>query len=711
MSSSNQTRSSGVTVGGEICGSPRTPCQTPHKRYQVESAQDEMKTKAGPCASQNVPPGSAATHEPETPPTPTEIPCLLTPAESVDHVLRNMELFPLACPICARFFATKQAVIDHCKADHGSKDPVSGWLRKGDGSPGTYAEAVSSSSEDPIVNAGLVYCCDGANLPAECEEDVKSSPGKRSHCISCCQLHNVMNLTDLVPADVPQVESYTCKFCSYCTTRKRQLRRHLSTFIHKKGISQTSVAESLALPASTVSRLLSEQTKSTSESTVDKIRGFVCLHDKAGKGSFSQAFLALKGYATHMRHGCPSLREDHQEDTEHLDGTTGNADKPEQQQPTILDNATAICVAKGHSMVGASLVLSAMPQKEMMAGLMKASLQALPTATHATVGHSMVFDTPQGISCHKRACRPSPATPVSGKASAEKVCADTTQHLHPSHQDGQTVRSPGDTSKACKKHPAQDASTNEDPANTRPNLSPDSAQTGSVQTFFASRKRLLTNHAAPSPKFLRLSASLCRMCSQGSTEGSMLLCDMCCGAYHLACLEPAVSQNPEDDWYCADGCRNIHLNMIKKASMKDQQATLSLSQMQHCEAILSQLMQLDADHDYFTHPVDTNLAPGYLDVVKQPISLIAIKRNLVSYRAYLSDNVSDFGRDVLMVYQNALVFNKPGTFLHSHASRMFALAKELLNSNKSLHLVPNPTDDTMGARRQGQADCDDDGDE
>lgn len=43
----------------------------------------------------------------------------------------------------------------------------------------------------------------------------------------------------------------------------------------------------------------------------------------------------------------------------------------------------------------------------------------------------------------------------------------------------------------------------------------------------------------------------CGVCKLSNKQSSMLECDKCSQGYHMACLEPPLTDIPEGDWFCS----------------------------------------------------------------------------------------------------------------------------------------------------------------
>ena len=57
----------------------------------------------------------------------------------------------------------------------------------------------------------------------------------------------------------------------------------------------------------------------------------------------------------------------------------------------------------------------------------------------------------------------------------------------------------------------------------------------------------------------------CLVCGLDDNHPTLLLCDVCDGAYHLACLSPPMVSVPEGDWICSEFCLTKYILQKKYA--------------------------------------------------------------------------------------------------------------------------------------------------
>jgi hypothetical protein len=94
---------------------------------------------------------------------------------------------------------------------------------------------------------------------------------------------------------------------------------------------------------------------------------------------------------------------------------------------------------------------------------------------------------------------------------------------------------------------------------------------------------------------------------------------------------------------------------------KPQRPKLS-TEMENCRRVLRRL-QSHLDSHWFHHPVDPTALglQGYSEKVQIPMDFSTITKKLWA-NDYIDSE--DFSNDVLLVFNNALVFNPPGTVVH-----------------------------------------------
>lgn len=63
-------------------------------------------------------------------------------------------------------------------------------------------------------------------------------------------------------------------------------------------------------------------------------------------------------------------------------------------------------------------------------------------------------------------------------------------------------------------------------------------------------KRKRRRHSLARQQLARLLAQPCRVCAAQGDDECTLLCDGCDGAFHLACLSPALDAVPDGEWHC-----------------------------------------------------------------------------------------------------------------------------------------------------------------
>ena len=103
----------------------------------------------------------------------------------------------------------------------------------------------------------------------------------------------------------------------------------------------------------------------------------------------------------------------------------------------------------------------------------------------------------------------------------------------------------------------------------------------------------------------------------------------------------------------------------------------------------------------FHKPITDESQPGYSSAVRRPMDLTTIK-TLVSSGRIRSTN--DFEHAVMLMFSNALMYNREGSFVYEEALSMRSVAKEILETFKA---STHPTKvarapETDGPKRRGR---------
>ncbi|KAI8869088.1 Bromodomain-containing protein, partial [Ramicandelaber brevisporus] len=67
---------------------------------------------------------------------------------------------------------------------------------------------------------------------------------------------------------------------------------------------------------------------------------------------------------------------------------------------------------------------------------------------------------------------------------------------------------------------------------------------------------------------------------------------------------------------------------------------------------------------YFKMPIRDSEAPDYSSLIKRPMDLRTLRQRI---RDELINTTDDLHRDIVLMYQNALVYNEPGTDVYEIA--------------------------------------------
>jgi bromodomain-containing protein 8 len=74
----------------------------------------------------------------------------------------------------------------------------------------------------------------------------------------------------------------------------------------------------------------------------------------------------------------------------------------------------------------------------------------------------------------------------------------------------------------------------------------------------------------------------------------------------------------------------------------------------------------------FMHPVRDDIAPGYSSVVRRPIDLGTMKKNIENGSI---KSTKEFQRDIMLMFTNAIMYNSSGHDVHKISVEMY---KEVL---------------------------------
>ncbi|KAK9702118.1 hypothetical protein K7432_011406 [Basidiobolus ranarum] len=91
---------------------------------------------------------------------------------------------------------------------------------------------------------------------------------------------------------------------------------------------------------------------------------------------------------------------------------------------------------------------------------------------------------------------------------------------------------------------------------------------------------------------------------------------------------------------------------------------------QSWKKLISMIWREIANHRFgavFMHPIKEQAAPGYYDVIKRPMDLKSIKQRI---REGVITTTDEFHRDILLMFQNALMYNKTDSEVYNMAMEM-----------------------------------------
>ncbi|XP_069828950.1 bromodomain-containing protein 8 isoform X2 [Dendropsophus ebraccatus] len=126
-------------------------------------------------------------------------------------------------------------------------------------------------------------------------------------------------------------------------------------------------------------------------------------------------------------------------------------------------------------------------------------------------------------------------------------------------------------------------------------------------------------------------------------------------------------------------CQSTNYIMPKATSMLELLVLNTTdSHLKNIRMQLAPVWKMIADHRYaapFRKPVMDREAPGYMDIVKRPMDLSTIKKGLSKGRI---KTIAEFQRDVLLMLQNAVMYNSVDHSVHQKALEIQKDLEELL---------------------------------
>ena len=92
--------------------------------------------------------------------------------------------------------------------------------------------------------------------------------------------------------------------------------------------------------------------------------------------------------------------------------------------------------------------------------------------------------------------------------------------------------------------------------------------------------------------------------------------------------------------------------------------------------LLLQQLNNDSDASVFSTPVSKRDAPSYYDLVLQPMDLKSIMKRIKDGSI---SSTSEFRRDMLLIFANAIMFNPPSSDVAASAHRLLGRTEELIH--------------------------------
>lgn len=123
---------------------------------------------------------------------------------------------------------------------------------------------------------------------------------------------------------------------------------------------------------------------------------------------------------------------------------------------------------------------------------------------------------------------------------------------------------------------------------------------------FCQRKKLLSSYN---------DSDHCLACETNFEKNKLLLCDSCDGAYHTACLSPALVSIPIGHWFCPSCIK-------EKAFTRTRSSSDDYEDNPNNSKDANQNMAVKNDHDRFSRAIDILSTESYASVVSSTTAVM-----------------------------------------------------------------------------------------
>mmetsp|Transcript_36163 Transcript_36163/g.102236 ORF Transcript_36163/g.102236 Transcript_36163/m.102236 type:complete len:548 (-) Transcript_36163:184-1827(-) len=96
------------------------------------------------------------------------------------------------------------------------------------------------------------------------------------------------------------------------------------------------------------------------------------------------------------------------------------------------------------------------------------------------------------------------------------------------------------------------------------------------------------------------------------------------------------------------------------------------------EKIVEKIQRKD-EYEVFLHPVTEDVAPGYFEIVKRPMDFTTMRTKVAAGQYACWEELED---DLVLMFDNAMLYNGPGTIFHKLAASMKDLSRKLVELGK-----------------------------
>jgi len=132
---------------------------------------------------------------------------------------------------------------------------------------------------------------------------------------------------------------------------------------------------------------------------------------------------------------------------------------------------------------------------------------------------------------------------------------------------------------------------------------------------------------------------------------------------------------PADDDDPGPSAHNTRARATRQASKTEEQ--VALKKWQTVIGMLHSQISTHRNGTIFHNPIKNSEAPDYHEIVKRPMDLKTIKTRV---KDGVISNSLDYQRDIYLMFANAMMYNRPGSDVHTMAEDMMLESEGHINA-------------------------------